>query len=75
MLKWRLLSHGFFQLGLVLLGLAAWDYFTPPDGPGVTIDQPERELATVSPGQKIDLSFQVHNKSRQPARVVGLAEC
>ncbi len=71
----RTLSVSFLLTGLALIGLAAFDYLTPDDVPGVAIDEPEREFPDVAVGRTIDVAFSVHNPTRHTARVVGLAEC
>lgn len=46
----RFLSIGLVLMGLVLLGTGVLGYAMRADGPGVTIDEPEREFATWEAG-------------------------
>lgn len=72
----RHLSTSFFLVGLGLLGVAAWGYFSAADeDPSVTVDDADREVAVGAPGQEVVVSFPIHNRSSRPVRVVGLAEC
>jgi len=58
-----------------LLGVVAWLYFDPEDDPGLTVDQPEREISDCSAGQAKVITFLFHNRSRHPVQVLGLAPC
>jgi hypothetical protein len=71
----RFLPIGLFLIGLVLLGAAGFAYFALVDGPGVTIDEPEREFAAWEVGQKREVAFRMHNPTRHAIRIVGLAPC
>jgi hypothetical protein len=74
-MTFRSLSTGLILVGFALLGLAAFVFFRPADGPGVSIEAPEREFATVWTGHTIDVAFRVHNPTAHTAQVVGLTEC
>ncbi|HZT82685.1 MAG TPA: hypothetical protein VFA26_20820 [Gemmataceae bacterium] len=74
MIRWSF-SAGFLLVGLFLLGFAVFEYCRPTEGPGVTVDGPERELSAQTPGQVVEVGFRFHNSARHPARIVGLAEC
>lgn len=71
----RILPAGLLLCSLALFGVAAFDYFIPADGPGVTIDEPDREFPAHVVGQKLDAAFRIHNPTRHTARIVGQAEC
>lgn len=71
----KLLSIGLALCGLGLIGMGAWQYFTPEDGPGFTVDEPEREIAGCSAGQTKVITFAFHNRARHPVQVLGLAPC
>lgn len=71
----RFLSIGLVLMGLVLLGTGVLGYAMRADGPGVTIDEPEREFATWEAGQTRSVVFRIHNPTRRAIHVVGLAEC
>lgn len=71
----RLLSVGFVVLGIALLSVAAYDLLTPADGPGVAIEEPEREVTDCSAGKAREVTFPVHNRTGRPLQVLGLTEC
>jgi hypothetical protein len=71
----RALAIGFLLSGLVLLGLAAFEYVVPADDHGVIIDDLDREFPDVVAGERIPVSFSIHNPTRHTVRVVGLAKC
>jgi hypothetical protein len=64
-----------YLLSAVLFLAAAYGYFTQEDGPGATIDEPERTLTHLSAGETTTVIFHLHNPTRHPVRVYGLAEC
>ncbi len=68
----RGLSGGLLLVGLAAIGLAVFDYWLRSDVPGVTIDEPERELPAVASGQTTLVSFAIRNPTRHTARIVGL---
>jgi hypothetical protein len=70
----RLLSTGLLLLGLGLLGVAAWEYSTADDGPGITIEDSDREVTVDADGQA-SVVFRVQNHSGRAVRVVSVAEC
>jgi hypothetical protein len=72
---YRILSWGFILIGLLLLGWAAFDYYTFTDPAHVTIDEAERDLPDAPVGQPTDVVFTIHNPTWRTARVIGLAEC
>jgi hypothetical protein len=72
---YRFLPTGLLLVGLALLGAAAVAYFVPADGPGVSIDEPEREFTAWDAGQHRQVIFRIHNPTRHTVRVVGLADC
>ncbi len=69
--------------GLGLLAVAAWQYFGPTDGPGLAVDQPEREISDCSVGQTKVITFLLQNRARHsvlivgpnPVQIIGLAPC
>lgn len=74
------MRSGIWAIGLILCGLgilavAAWQYFGPEDGPGLTVDEPEREISGCSVGQTKVITFSFHNHARHPVQIVGLAPC
>lgn len=71
----RIWSIGFLLSGLGLLGAAAWQYLAPEDGPGLSVDEPEREISTCSTGQISAVTFAFHNHARHPVQILGLAPC
>lgn len=74
-MRTRLSGISLFMCGLGLLAVAAWQYFGPADGPGLIVDEPEREVAHCSVGQTRALTFSFHNRTRHPVQVIGLAPC
>jgi hypothetical protein len=65
---------------LTLAGIAAcvaalYLYYYPPVERRVEIQEPERELAEVRTGEKLTLTFAIHNPTWHTASVVGLTEC
>jgi len=70
----RLFSGLLLLGGVILLGVAAWEYRVFSDGPGVTIEDPNREVR-VDAGQPTLVAFHVHNPTRHRVRIVGLAVC
>ena len=71
----RLWAIGLLLCGLGLLGVAAWQYFGQKDGPGLIVDEPEREISGCTVGPTTMIAFSFHNRSRHPVQIVGLAEC
>lgn len=71
----KLLSIALVLCGLGLFSVASWQYFTPDDGPGLTVDEPEREISGCSAGQTKEITFAFRNRSRHPVQVLGLADC
>lgn len=61
--------------GLGLLGVAAWQYFGPENGPGLIVDEPEREVSGFTVGQTKTITFSFHNRTRHPVQIIGLAPC
>lgn len=72
---YRFLSAGSFLSGLILFGVAVFAYVVPADGPGMTIDEPNREFPAHAAGQKLDVAFRIHNPTGHTVQIVGLAEC
>lgn len=64
-----------FLCGLGLLAVAGWRYYGPADGPGLIVEEPEREISGCSAGQSKAVSFSFQNRARRPIRIVGLAPC
>ncbi len=60
---------------LGLLGTAAWQYFGPEEAPGLSVDEPEREISGCSVGQTTTITFSFHNRARHPVQIIGLAPC
>lgn len=71
----RFLPAMLLLCGLALFGVAAFAYFVPADGPGVTIDEPDREFPAYGVGEKLDVAFRIHNPTGHTVRIVGLADC
>lgn len=74
-MTYRFVSNGFVLAAFVLLGVAAYGYFTQQDGPEVTIEPAELVLADQSAGQVETVAFHMENPSRHAVRVVGLGIC
>jgi hypothetical protein len=68
-------SIGLILCGLGLLAVAAWQYFGLEDDPGLTVDEPEREISGCLVGQTKVITFTFHNRARHPVQIVGLAPC
>jgi hypothetical protein len=68
-------ASGLILFGLGLLAVAAWQYFSPDDGPGLTVDETEREISDCSVGQTKVITFPLHNRARHPVQIIGLAPC
>jgi hypothetical protein len=68
------ISNGCYAIALVLLVLAGYLWWED-DGPGAAIDEPERVLADLTPGQVTPITFQLCNPTRHPVKVCGLTEC
>ena len=75
MLRSRLFSGGAILLGAGMVGLALYGYFVPIEGAGVSVEEPEREIAPLRAGMISAVTFPVHNSNRHPVKVVGLAVC
>jgi hypothetical protein len=71
----RLWAVGLLLCGMGLLAVAAWQYFIPEDGPGLTVDEPEREISDCLVGQTKVVTFPFHNRARHPVQIIGLAPC
>ena len=71
----RFLSVGLLMIGLVLVGVAASNYFTVLDNSRVVVPDAERALPECSPDEPIPVFFRIHNPTRFSVRVVGLEEC
>lgn len=71
----RLWNIGLTLFGLGLLAVAAWQYFGPDDGPGLTVDEPEREISGCWAGQTEEITFAFHNRGRRPVQIIGLENC
>lgn len=71
----KLWSIGLVLCGVGLFGVAAWQYFDVEDGPGLTVDDPEREISGCSAGQTKVITFAFHNRARHPVEIIGLAPC
>jgi len=64
---------------LTLAGIAAcvaalYLYYYPPVERRVEVQEPERELAEVRTGEKLTLTFAIHNPTWHTARIVNLTE-
>lgn len=68
-------SIGLILCGLGLLAEAAWQYFGPKNGPGLTVDEPERAISGWSVGQTKQVTFRFHNRTGHPVRIIGLVPC
>jgi hypothetical protein len=71
----RLVSIAFFISGLGLLGAAASSYLGSSAAPAITAVASNLDLGDCLPGQQTRVIFHLANHSRQPIRVLGLAEC
>jgi hypothetical protein len=60
---------------VILFAVAFYLWWAQEDGPGAAIDEPERTLAAVTPGQVTPVIYYLKNPTRHPVRVCGLAEC
>lgn len=72
---YRILPALCFLSGFILLGFAAFANFVPVDGPGLSINEPEREFPTQAAKQRLDVVFHLQNPTGHTVRIVGLAEC
>lgn len=66
---------GLILLGLMLLAMAAWQYFSPFDGPGLIVEGPDREIPDYFAGQTTVITFPFHNRATHPVKIIGLAPC
>jgi hypothetical protein len=64
-----------YLLSAFLFLAAAYGYFTQEDGPGASIDEPERMVTHLTAGQTTAITFNFHNPTRHPVRVCGLPDC
>jgi hypothetical protein len=71
----RLWTLGLLLCGLAMLAVAAWQYFSPADGPGLIVEGPDREISDCSVGRTTVVTFLLHNRGRRPVQVIGLAPC
>ncbi len=71
----RFLPTMLLLCGLALFCVAGFAYFVPGDGPGATIDEPDREFPACAVGQRLEVTFRIHNPTGHTVRIVGLAEC
>jgi hypothetical protein len=71
------ISQFLFGLGIVLLLIAGWQYWVYLDSPTESVNlqwEPE-QIAVLSPKQTLTVQARLVNRSRVPARIVGLAPC
>jgi uncharacterized protein (DUF58 family) len=71
----RILSAGLLLTSFGFFVLAVVTFLAARDAPGVTVEEPERELADVNVGQVITVTFHIRNPTGHGARVVGLSKC
>jgi hypothetical protein len=71
----RVTTATLLATGLSLCCVAGFNYLGQPDAPGVTIEEPDRELKFPSPVSESLVTFQIENRSSHAARVVGLYRC
>ena len=69
------LSNLFLVVGLVLVGLAAYQYAGHRTGPALVAAQTDIQIADVEPGEETEVVIGLENLSSNPIRVVGLGEC
>lgn len=55
-------------------GLAAYFFLRTEDGPGATIEEPERELSVAIDNPK-EISFRIRNPTKHEVSVVGYDWC
>ena len=73
----RLASILFGIMACGLCGLGAYQYVTdeePPAGEAVTLDEPVRDLGSLSGENDVPLRFRVKNKSARPIRILGFSQ-
>jgi len=61
--------------GLALLGLAAYSYFAPSQGPALAVAESDLDLGDRTAGQEADIVFRLQNNSGHPIRILGLEFC
>ncbi len=71
----RSLSNLFLVAGLLLVGLAAYQYAGHRTGPALVAAQTDIQIADVEPGEETEVAIALENLSSNPIRVVGLGEC
>jgi hypothetical protein len=72
----RVLSMSLILAGVVLIGVAGYGYFTePPPGPALVVPQTDIELSDLRTGGETEFTVPVHNNSKHPIKVVGIAWC
>ena len=71
----RSLSNLFLVAGLLLVGLAAYQYACHRTGPALVAAQTDIQIADVEPGEETEVAIALENLSSNPIRVVGLGEC
>jgi hypothetical protein len=71
----RFLCSVFLLTGFTLMGVALFYHFSLAHDTGLTVIEPDREMATHPPGRWPDVVFHVHNPTPGPVQVLGFAEC
>ncbi len=72
----RILSNGLILIGIVLLAVAGYGYFTHASpGSALVVPQTDIELSDVRAGKETEFMVPVDNHSRKPIKVVGLSWC
>jgi hypothetical protein len=69
------LSKACYAASLALFVAAGYAYWTQEDGPGATLDEPERTPTHLTAGQATSVTFLLHNPTHHPVRVCGLPDC
>ena len=69
------LQWGIMVVGLALLAVGAHQYLSNADSPGVSVDDPNREVQVDSVGQTAIVAFRIHNSGHHSAQVVGFEGC
>lgn len=68
----RVLAAALILIGVALLAVAGIDFFRAEDGPGVTVEATEQEVAATV-GGTTDIAIRLSNPTRHRVTVVGLA--
>ena len=69
-----ILARLFFAIAIILFAWAAYLYWRGDDLPGASVEEPDREFASLPVGKNA-LVFKLNNPTRHTVRVIGYNFC